>query len=201
VIPLKVSERLNLITRTIVPIMYEPILTQTAGGSSGLGDINPSVFLSPAKPGKLIWGVGPTGLLPTASQTSLGTGKWAAGPAAVLLVQPHPWTVGVLVNNLWSFAGADDRPAINSMTLQYFVNYNLPKAWYLASQPIITANWNAASEDRWLVPFGAGFGKIFKLGKLPLNGQLTAYYNAVRPDQTPSPQWQMRAQIAMLFPK
>src|SRR5262249_40392122 len=46
------------------------------GGANGLGDLNPSFFLSPAHPGKLIWGVGPTFLLPTATDPTLGQGKW-----------------------------------------------------------------------------------------------------------------------------
>ncbi len=201
VIPIELSESWNLITRTIWPIIYQPNVQSQTGGSSGIGDLNPTAFLSPAKPGRLIWGTGPTLSLPTATQRATGSGKWAAGVAVVVLAQPKPWTLGVLVNNLWSFAGPDDRASVNLMTLQYFINYNLAHAWYLASQPIINADWTATSNERWLVPAGGGLGKIFKVGPLPLNGQLTAYYNVVRPDQTPSPRWQLRVQVAMLFPK
>ncbi len=73
----------------------------------------------------------------------LGTGKFSVGPAIVALVQPGKWTLGVLVNNLWSVAGPSNRADVNSMTLQYFVNYNLNKGYYLTLQPIISANWNA----------------------------------------------------------
>lgn len=201
VIPIELTESWNLITRTILPIVYQPDVLREAGGSSGIGDLNPTAFLSPAKPGRLIWGAGPTLSLPIATQRAIGTGRWAAGVSAVVLAQPKPWTLGILVNNLWSFAGPDDRARVDFMTLQYFVNYNFPRAWYLASQPIVTADWTAPSSERWLVPAGAGVGKIFKVGPLPLNGQLAAYYNVVRPDVTPSPRWQLRAQIAMLFPK
>ena len=86
------------------------------------------------------------------------------------------------------------------MTIQYFINYNLPKAWYLTSAPILTANWQAEENDVWTIPVGAGVGKIFKLGKLPLSGSLSMYRNVARPDTVPSAVWQMRVQIALLFP-
>lgn len=94
VIPFHLSEEVLLISRTIIPIVYQPDLGSTGGGSSGFGDLNPTFFFSPAKPGKLIWGAGPAFLLPTATQRTVGTGKWSIGPAAVALVQPGHWTIG-----------------------------------------------------------------------------------------------------------
>ena len=201
VIPQPLTADWNLITRIIVPIVYQPDITQVSDGTSGLGDFNPTLFLAPSRPGRLIWGLGPTFQLPTATQQALGSGKWSIGPAAVALAQPHPWTVGVLVQNLWSFAGEDARPDVNQFLLQYFVNFNLDHGWYLTSQPILTANWEAEGGDEWIVPFGGGLGKIFKLGAQAMNGQVAAYWNAITPDQTPSPTWQLRVQVAFLFPK
>ena len=200
VIPVHLSEKVLLISRIILPITYQPDLTSTGGGSSGFGDTNPTFFFSPAKPGKLIWGVGPAFLLPTATQRSVGTGKWSAGPAAVALIQPGPWTIGVLASQLWSFAGPSDRSTVSLMTVQYFVNYNLAHAWYLTSSPILTFNWEATSSEEWLVPFGGGIGKIFKIGKLPLNGSLQAYYNVRSDESTTLARWQARVQLAFLFP-
>lgn len=75
VIPMQLGENWTLITRIIAPVLYQPDITQSHQGAFGLGDFNPSFFLSPAKPGKLIWGAGPTFLIPTATDDSLGTGK------------------------------------------------------------------------------------------------------------------------------
>lgn len=61
------------------------------------------------------------------------------------------------------------------MLIQPFLNYNFRHGWYFTSSPIITANWLAASSDRWTVPIGGGIGKLFRLGKLPVNTQLAAY--------------------------
>jgi hypothetical protein len=199
VMPVELSENWNLITRTIAPVIYQPELVPGYGSEFGLGDINTTLFLSPAKPGKIIWGVGPVFSFPTASDRVLGTDKWSAGPSAVVLTIRGPWVVGALANNLWSYAGDDDRKDVNQFLLQYFINYNLPKGWYISSAPIITANWKADSGNKWIVPFGGGIGKIFRIGKQPVNAQVQAFYNAVKPDN--GPDWTLRLQLQFLFPK
>ena len=201
VIPLQLGENWNLITRTIGALPFQPDITMAHGGTFGFGDLNPSFFLSPANPGKLIWGAGPTFLIPTASDDVLGTGKFSIGPAIVALLQPGKWTLGVLVNNLWSVAGPSNRADVNVMTLQYFVNYNLKKGYYLTSAPINSANWNAPSGNVWLVPIGGGIGRIIRLGFQPVNVNVQAYGNVKRPNNFPSPTWQLKFQIAFLYPK
>lgn len=198
VIPIKLGENWSLVTRTIAPIVYQPDLGAQTGGVSGLGDINPTLLLAPAKPGAVIWGIGPSVQLPTASQRALGTGKWCVGPAAVVLIQPGPFTLGAIAWNLWSFAGPSDREGVNQLTAQYFINLNFKSGWYLGTSPVITANWKAPAGQKWLVPVGLSLGKIFKLGKLPLNGQVGGYDDVVAPD--PGPGWQLRLQLALLFP-
>jgi hypothetical protein len=203
VIPVRISKNWNLITRIITPIVYQPLPSNegqiTPQGVYGLGDINPSFFLSPAKPGKVIWGVGPAMILPTATSVYLGQGKWSMGPSVVVLTQPGHWTLGVLMSNVWSFAGHSDRQDVNQFLLQYFINYNLKKGYYITWQPTITANWEASSPYRWTVPYGGGIGRIMKLGFQPVNLTLQFYANPTRPPGT-SP-WGMRMQIAFLFPK
>lgn len=199
VIPISLSEDWNLITRTIMPIINQPSPAPGIPNASGLGDINPTFFLSPAKPGHLIWGVGPTFTFPTATDSLLGNGRWCAGPAAVALTMQGHWVIGVLANQQWSFAGWGSKD-VSAMLVQPFVNYNLPHGWYLASAPIITANWKADSDNRWTVPIGGGIGKIQRFGKLPLNFQLQAFYNVETPKDMGA-DWQLRFQVQFLFPK
>lgn len=199
VIPAKISKNWMLITRIIQPIIWQPYPDQPTGGEYGFGDMNPTFFLSPAKPGKLIWGVGPAFAIPTATNQILGQGKFSMGPSVVVLAQPGKWTLGALVNNVWSIAGSGSRPDVNQMLLQYFVNYNLNKGWYITISPILTANWNASSGNVWTVPFGGGVGRVMKLGFQPVNISAAFYGNAVYPSGA-SP-WGMRLQIAFLFPK
>jgi len=152
----------------------------------------PSFFLSPKEPGKLIWGAGPVFQLPTATSNFLGQGKLGLGPSAVVLMQPGHWTLGV-VNNLWSVAGSGSRPDVNQFPLLYFINYNLKKGWF------ITANWEASSGNRSVVPFGGGVGRIMKLGCQPVSLTAQFYGNAVHPLGTPART--KRLQIAFLIPK
>ena len=208
VIPVSVSKDWNLIVRWITPVVYQPIPvpqppgpTNQATGVFGLGDMNPSFFLSPKK-SKVIWGVGPTLVLPTATNTTyLGQGKLSMGPTVVALVQPSHFTMGFLANNYWSVAGHSDlnKPAVNQFLLQYFVNYNMKKGWYLLTAPIMTADWRETDGGRWVVPFGGGVGRIQRLGFQPVNWQVQFYGNAVHPPGA-SP-WAMKMQLAFLFPK
>src|SRR5262249_12758634 len=160
VIPLNVTEDWNVITRVITPIINVPSLGPGIENASGLGDINPSFFLSPAKPGHLVWGVGPTFTFPTASNKNLGTGKFSAGPTGVALLMEGPWVVGALANNQWSFAGWGEKP-VNSLLVQPFLNYNFSHGWYLSTAPIITSDWTQRASQQWTVPVGGGGGKLW----------------------------------------
>ncbi|HLJ85410.1 MAG TPA: neuromedin U [Candidatus Angelobacter sp.] len=221
VIPVQASENWNVIIRWIAPIVWQPapgtanlelfginedtpafLAAQEAqknAGVFGFGDMNPTFFLSPAKAHKLTWGVGPVFVLPTATSRALGQGKFSLGPSVVALVQPGPWTIGILANNAWSVAGHSDRSSVNQMTFQYFINYNLKKGWYLSSAPILTANWRASSGNVWTVPAGGGIGRVFALGLQPVNISAQFYGNAAHP-ASGSP-WGMRLSMAFLFPK
>ena len=183
VVPFHLSESWNLITRTIAPAIYQPEVVEWTGDEFGLGDVNVTAFFSPKSPTNgIIWGAGRVFVFPTATDEKQGTEKWSAGPSAVALTVQGPWLYGALVNNVWSFAGDDDRDDVNAMLIQPFVNYNLPDGWYLVSSPIITANWEADSDNTWLVPVGGGVGKIFRIGNQPMNAQMQAFYNVEKPD-------------------
>jgi hypothetical protein len=221
VIPMKMTEDWNLIIRWITPIIYQPApgtanlelygieentpayfaaqAVQNTAGVSGFGDMVPTFFFSPSKPHPLIWGVGPAFTLPTATSKVLGQGKLSIGPSVVALVQPGHWTLGALINNVWSVAGSGSRTDVNQMMLQYFINYNMKKGWYLSVSPIVNANWKASSGNVWTVPVGGGAGRVMKLGFQPVNISASFYGNAVHPVAGSS--WNMRLQIAFLFPK
>lgn len=208
VIPISLNEKWNLISRTIIPFIDAPGTSTGRPGNPdpvngprtvGLGDISETLFFSPAVPDKIIWGVGPMFGFPTATGASLGSEKWTVGPAVVLLTQPKPWTIGTLFGNLWSYAGADDRADINQFFWQYFINRDLGGGWYLTSTPTMTANWNASSSDRWMIPVGGGAGKVFKMGTLPIRTQLQGFYNVVRPDGAPTGSIMLTVQL--IFPK
>lgn len=201
VIPFKVGQNWNLITRTIIPVVDLPI--NNAGDSkSGIGDINLALFMSPSKmSGSWIWGAGFVTSFDSASNDSLGAGKTSMGPTAIALTSSGPWTYGALAQNIWDVSGDDDRADVNAMLLNPFINYNIPKSggWYLTAAPNITANWEADSGDRWTVPIGGGVGKVFKIGKQAVNAKL-AYYKNIE-TVTGGPDDQVQFQFTLLFPK
>ncbi len=199
VIPVRLSNDWTLITRTIIPVIQVPDLAPGVDGTSGVGDVQLSLFLSPAKAGPVIWGAGPVVSFPTASQEILGTKKVSVGPTVVVLRSQGHWLFGTLVQNLFSVAGPAARPDVNQMLLQPFANYNLRHGWYLTSSPIITANWEVNPNQRWVVPVGGGVGKIVHFGKLPVNMYTQFFRNVERPDGTTH--WSARFQAQLLFPK
>ena len=200
VIPIELNPEWNLITRTIVPLVWQPALSTTINSVNGVGDMQVTGFLSPANPGHWIWGLGAVAQLPTHSNDQLGNNNWGLGPSAVVLhlEKGDPWVYGVIANNIWS---VDNRgsPSYNNGLMQPFVNYNFHDGLYLTSAPIITANWKADSGQRWTVPVGGGVGRIFHFGKLPVNTNIGAYYNVARPDFAAN--WQVRVQVQFMFPK
>lgn len=203
VIPFHVDENWNLITRTILPLTWQPRLGPRTGSAFGLGNITESLFFSPKNPvDGIVWGAGPAIVVPSATTGLVGSNIWGGGPTAAILKMDGPWVYGALTNNLFSFGGRSGPGgnSYNSFLLQPFVNYNFKEGWYVTSSPIITANWQAKSGHRWLVPIGGAVGKVEKFGKLPVNLNLGAYYNAVRPSGL-GPEWQLRASVTFLLPR
>jgi hypothetical protein len=174
--------------------------TSTWGGGSGFTVIYG--VAAPVKPPRMGDDLGRRPNADVSNSYRLGAWQWqvGGGPALVLLTMPGHWVIGALANNQWSYAGWG-RNNVNALLIQPFINYNFPDGWYVTSSPIVTANWLAASDNRWTLPIGAGFGKIIKLGgKLPINLQLKAFDNVVTP-QRGGADWQLRFQVQFLFAK
>jgi hypothetical protein len=216
VYPIKIGSY-NLINRLIVPLIYQEgqnlgvdggegidvgeggTIYPFTGSEFGLGDINYQAFFSPADSGDIIWGVGPALVIPTHTSERLGTDKWSAGINAVVLTMPGNWVVGALAQNVWSFAGDDDASDVNKFLFQYFLNYNMDGGWYLTSTPIMTANWEADSNDRWTIPVGGGFGRLVKFGKQPVDFKVQGFWNVEKPEHAPD--WSFQLAVKFLFPK
>jgi hypothetical protein len=194
VIPIS-FKKFNLINRVIAPIITQPSSLEDKS-TTGLGDISYTAWFAPSKPSKITWGVGPVFQIPTASERDeFGSREFGVGPSVVALTTINKWVAGVVINNVWTFGDTEE----NKFLFQYFVNYNLPKAWYLVTGPILTANWNAAEGEQWIVPFGGGAGKVFKIGNQPINVNAHLYYNAIKPDGVGD--LASRIQLQFLFPK
>lgn len=198
VVPFGITEDWNVISRTVAPLVGLDGVAPV-GSTFGLGDVTQSLFFSPkaAGPGGLIWGVGPVALIPTATEDALGGEKWAAGPTAVALVQEGPWTVGALVNHLWSFAGDDNRADVNATFLQPFIAHTWPTATTMSLNMEMTYDW----EENDAAPVV----NLFVAQMLPVGGQLIqlgagARYWLDAPEAGPEG-FGARATLTFLFPR
>jgi len=191
------GEKWNVISRTIIPFNSVPV--GATGSVFGIGDVNLSLFWSPAKARQLTWGVGPAIVLPTASNPELlGSGKWSLGPTGVVFYSIGEWTMGAVASNVWSVAGDGDRDDVNFFLAQYFVTYNFGHGWALGTAPIVTADWKADSGNRWTIPWGLQVSKLTRLGSRPVNFLIGYYANSEHPDGAADEQ--IRLQINFLFP-
>lgn len=199
VVPFSIGDDWNLISRTILPVVWQDEVFPGAGSQFGLGDTVQSFFLSPKAPtaGGVTWGVGPVALLPTGTDDLLTSGKWGLGPTGVILTQRGPWTVGALANHIWSFAGDEDRADVNQTFLQPFASYTTQNAWTFTLQTETSYDWNAGE---WTVPINAVASKLVRVGQQPVSLFGGVRYWAASPDQGPEG-FGVRFGATLLFPR
>ncbi|TCL76158.1 transporter [Rhizobium sp. BK251] len=199
VIPFSLNEQWNLISRTILPVTWQNDIAGPSGEQFGLGDTTQSFFLSPAKltASGIIWGVGPAFLLPTGTDSFLGSGKWGAGPTAVALKQEGPWTYGILANHIWSFAGQSNREDVNATFLQPFVAYTTHDAWTFTLNTESTYDWE---NNDWSVPIDFTVAKLFEVDKQHISLTAGVRYWAASPESGPDGLG-FRLVLTFLFPK
>ena len=191
----------TLIVRTIFPIVSQHDLFYFANlpkdsplqpqnrSQDGLSDTTQSFFFSPKKPGPfgLIWGLGPAFLYPTGTHPLLGTGTFSIGPTFVVLKQEGPWTIGALMNQLWSVVISEHRSNVNQMFVQPFITYTTKTHTTFTLNTETTADWTASSEDgKWTVPVIFQISQILKIGKQPVSIQIGGKYYADSPRYGPN---------------
>jgi hypothetical protein len=213
VIPISLNKDWNLILRTIIPIVSQhdlfyvenvpkssPLNPQNRS-QDGLSDTLQSFFFSPKKPGPfgLIWGVGPALLYPTGTHPFLGTGTFSIGPTVVVLRQMGGWTVGALMNQLWSVVIEEHRKSISQLYLQPFVAYTTKTHTTFTVSSESTANWdNTPGDAKWTVPLLLQISQILKIGKQPVSIQVGGKYYADSPRY--GPDWGVRFNFTLLYP-
>jgi hypothetical protein len=199
VIPFSLNEDWNLISRTIIPVVDQQDFPVAAMNESGLGDTSVSLFFSPKSPTQSgwIWGAGPVLLLPTATESVLGTEKWGAGPTGVALKQAGPWTVGVLAGHVWSVAGEESRDDVSSTSLQPFFSYTTKTHTTVGAFTESAYDWKG---ERWSVPLIVQAGQLLKIGPQIFQLAVAGKYWAESPDDG-AEGWGWRVQLTLLFPK
>ncbi len=198
VIPFSLNTNWNLITRTILPVVYAESPVKGGSDKFGLGDTVQSLWFSPKAPTSSgwIWGAGPVLLWPTSTDDALGAGKVGAGPTALVLKQQKGWTYGVLANHLWSYAGQGSSAEVNATFIQPFASYTTKTFTTFTLNTESTYDWH---NSQWTVPLNAMVSQLFKVGRQPIQVGLGARYYADKPSG--GPDWGMRFVITFLFPK
>jgi hypothetical protein len=173
-----------------------PFPTHTPSGDSGMGDTTLfDLIVFNELWGR--WGVGPVMLIPTATDDALGADKWAIGPALGFTAARPGFIWGLFNQNLFSFAGDDNRSDIRVSVLQPIVNYSLPNKWSIGTSEMnITYDWD---RDDWIaLPLGVKLAKLMKLGKLPV--QFSGSYEYNFQDDFVAPEWTINFTVKLLLP-
>jgi hypothetical protein len=166
---------------------------------SGLGDFNvfDAIKLTPQQSNNVL-AVGPMLVAPTATNPSLGQGKWQAGVAAVDVYSVSPGSLLIGIFN-WqhSFAGEQSRPEAQALTFQPIATLSIGGGYYFRSSGVWSFD---IANDKHLIPLGVGFGKVFKIRDVIVNAsiepQVTVYHNG-----TGLPAFQLFTGLYFLFPK
>jgi hypothetical protein len=173
-----------------------PVVTDSPSGDSGLGDLVLFDLIAFDKSwGR--WGIGPVMLIPTASEDTLGNEQWAAGPALGAVARSHKLLWGLFNQNLFSFAGDDDRDDVQVTILQPILNYSLPDKWSVGcSEMNFTYDWD---QSEWTaLPLGMKLAKLVKFDKLPV--QFVGSYEYNFADEDVAPRWTANLTLKFLFP-
>ena len=176
-------------------LLAMPTAITLPDGSTGFGDVR-FVDIAVLDAGhRLLWGVGPSLVFPTASEPATGQGKWQLGPAAAVAFAPERWLVGLILQNPISFAGASNRKAANALLLQPFLTFQLGKGWFVRSQPQMIFDWES---DEQLLPIDLGVGRVFKLGGENVSCFVEPFWNVST--NRPAPRYGVTFGVSFLYP-
>ena len=196
----------NLVNRAVIPvlgitpggqkaILGEAIPSDGGGRTWGLSDSLLQFFFSPRTDDPWKWGVGPMVSLKTRTDDDLSGPGWGGGPVAVLVgdIGDHISTA-FIAGHVWG--NEDD---FSTSMLQPMIFYNLPGAWTIHYNNMITYDWNSESGSAWTVPLGLAVGKMVNLGGgHGLEVFVGPYYNVARPEGAAD--WTIKFGINWLMP-
>ncbi len=193
ILPVEISSKWLLINTAKIPILNLPT---TTGYENGLGNILFTSVLTRAEPSSFSWGVGPAFMFPAVNDR-LGFNKFSIGPSIVIMKQTNGYTFGLAAENYFSVAGSSQNKDVNFLNTQVIFAKNLKMGWYAFSNPNITANWNAKSDNQWSIPLGAGVGKLITYNRyLPINLKAGIYRYVTHPTNA---DWLIQVQAAFII--
>jgi hypothetical protein len=196
-LPIPFGRNMVFTARPVFPLVTQPDFTADPTGGkkvTGFGDIQMAALFGPGNAAGWVWGAGATFVFPTASSSSLGQGKYQAGPTAMLFHLGEKWNKGVFVQHWWSYAGNDTRDEVIITDIQYILRRNLGAA-SLGMGPTIRVDWNKTWDEGVTIPIGLGYTRTVKIGNTPYKMRFEPQYSILRPDSYGTA-WNFRLQIA-----
>lgn len=189
-VPVTHVKNINFIASAVVPFAY----SRFPKDEVGLRDSFFAVFVAPEHVGNVAWGLGPASLLPTATSDTLGRRKFAIGGAGIVIATLRPFVLANLVQDVISPDGE-----VHQFFMQPLVYWNFPHGWFLTTAPLISGNWKVPFDQGWIVPVGAGGGKLVRLGSQTIQFHVVPYWNVIRPPETAT--WTVRFSVLFVFPR
>ena len=198
VIPFHINEDWNIITRTILPMVWNPSLSPLPTVPAGTAPASFTAFLSLTHDiNGWLWGAGPVVQVPTITSATLGSNVWGAGPSAVAV-----WSAARGSPACWSTTSGRSaaRPELRAPATAAFSPIpSRPRSSTTGGILVLAEHYRqlAVSRDKWTVPVGGGFGRIFRIGVFPVDLSISTYYNIVK--LIIGGRWQLSTTLTFVF--
>lgn len=143
------------------------------GSDDGLGDLTQAFLFSPDRSiaWNTYWGLGPSFVVPIASNDALGSRKFSLGPALSFFRQSDSWTAGLLIAHVWSVAGDSDAADVSFTRIQPLVAYTTSTSTTLSLGLDGRYNW---TQEKWQLPLLLSLSQLTLIAKHPLKFALGA---------------------------
>jgi len=183
------KDQWKIIARPSIPVIFSnPVPRKVFNSFNHIGGLGDSIMPLPVVPpmGKnWMLGLGPTFLFPTATNDALGREQFGIGPSGILGYKTKQFTVGVFPQYFFKVGSIDNqagKPDASFGNFLYFAYWNLPDAWQVGMNPVITYDDKATKGNKWNVPLGLLVSKTAAVGKRPVKFQLGFEYSVVSQD-------------------
>jgi hypothetical protein len=183
-IPITLSESWHLISKTDIAWKRQKNVFDESE-QEGITDLAQTFFFSPERSlgWGVYWGVGPTFIIPTATNDLLGSDKLSLGPSLAVFKQTERWIAGLICSHVWSVSGSG-KSDVNGTRIEPLITYTAPTATSIGLGAEINYNWES---DAWLIPLELSVSQLTILWGEPVQWTLGGQYFAK--DDGHAPEW------------
>ena len=201
----------NFITRWTLPVVSTANPDGPLGSVTELGDLTAiGVFAHAHRVSDTFgfeWGPLAATQVPTATSNRTGSGKLSLGGGLLLiggkkLANGDSIQFGAYGYNVWDVAGSSSRADVNELffgpvVVYHFAKFLNQKGWYAAwTDELMSFDWEKGGEAS--IPVGARLGRVFSIGKQPVNIFLQGDQHSAR--RGTEAKWDIKLNMTLLFP-